>query len=157
MANCQIVGVTEYMRWILLICLVFASCSILKTDLSDVKEITWRNFGENTGKQLITFRSDGTAEKSAERYIPGSAKIVERSRATVTPEQVRRLAETLAAHGFFTKEDHPTNDLERTITVTTSSSKRELSVLFGDDPDNVAMTRAVHDLENQLTWEPVQN
>jgi hypothetical protein len=149
------------MRVVLLICLLFAACGIFKPyDVSDVKAITWDMGGiQYNGKgsqHEITFRADGTAEKSDETFehdFPKTGDVIHKYRSEVTPEQFRRLAETIAGRGFFSKQSHPVNDAWENITIINAKGETHLSVIDQSDPDNKAMVQAVQDLAGQLKWE----
>ena len=149
------------MRVILSVCLLFAACGIFKPyDVSDVKTITWTmggiQYNGKGGQHEITFRADGTAEKSDETFehdFPKVGDVIHNYHSKVTPEQFGQLAATIAGHGFFSKKSYPVNDSWENITIVNSKGETRLSVIDKSDSDNTAMVQAVHDLEGRLKWE----
>jgi hypothetical protein len=147
---------------LLLFCgLIFHGCFLRA---HDIREITLSGGGISyNGKgsfSSITFRKDGSAEKTAytfEHDVPKVGEVFVHQRARVSTEQFDGLVRAINDNGFFSKKEREgiVYDAHQAIKVMYSGGEKEIETLARDDAGIDAMVKAITDLNQQMHWETV--
>lgn len=150
------------MRLIFMIVLLLSACTPLGPSSAEIQQISSGrggidHKGDGYGSSL-TFRRDGTAEDESYKLEHDVRKDVVLKEATVTPEQFDRLAATVVANHFFSKDPYKGshNDSFGGITVILPNGETRHAAITSNDPELKAISTALSDLAKQMEWQEVQ-